>query len=521
MRLFKRQAEAWKYLTDDITTEIVYWGWAWWGKSKLGSFWLATEIASKPWSTWCIWRSELKKIKLSTLVTFRQVLTELWFTDKSYKYDDQKGVMTFKNGSKVVLMDLNYNPSDPEFDRLWSMEFTWVFIDEAQEIDDKARQIINSRIRNLLWPEQYRAKTREECEKWLSEWTKTRPRHWVIHHNEQLSEYSVVLWKQEKPKNFMSCNPWRNFIYTDFYKPWRNGSLEKYRQFIQSLPTDNPFLPPSYIDNLKNLDKISRERLLYGNFDYSDDPWLLFNIDEVSDMFRKKTWEWSYYLTIDAARQGKDATEIWLRKWLHLIKIDRIAKDNLVSQKEFIEKIIDKYSISIDNVIVDEVWVWGWLVDMLWCKGFIANASPLQPYSAKLLSYKKRNYQNLKTQAFFYLQKYVQDWSITIDAEWQLKEDIIEELLFIRQVDIDNDSKIKLEGKKELKERLGRSPDLADMISFRMWWIIKNHHDWTLDEVDLKETNKEENNASFIQSLIDEVEWTKVKTDFEPDFDIY
>ena len=510
IRLFERQAEAWNFLNDDITREIVYGWWAGWWKTKLGSIWLGSMIAALPGSTWCIGRSELKKIKLSTLVTFRQVLTELGFSDKSYRYDDQKGVLTFKNGCKVVLMDLNYNPSDPEFDRLGSMEFTWAFIDESQEIDDKARQILSSRLRNLLGQNLFTTTDKSAAEKRIVDNGKG-----VLYYNEVLKEYWVVMWQQKVPKLFMSCNPGRNFIYTDFYKPRKNNTLEEHRQFVQSLPTDNPFLPQSYIENLKNLDKVSRERLLYGNFDYSDDPWLLFTIDELSEMFvDREPKRARYYITVDAARQGKDSTVIWVWKWLHLFRIVKIDKWSLTVQKEKIQELIEQYDVSVENVIIDEVWVGGWLVDMLWCRWFIANAAPLQPYSARLLPYMKRNYQNLKVQAFFYLQKYVRDWKVSIKAGWQLKEEIIEELLFVRQIDLDNDSKIKLESKKELKERLWKSPDLADMISFRMYWLIKEHHEGEIAPEDKTEVDEKEDLLSFLMAEEDtESVW--------PDLDVY
>lgn len=45
------------------------------------------------------------------------------------------------------------------------------------------------------------------------------------------------------------------------------------------------------------------------------------------------------------------------------------------------------------------------------------------------------------------------------------------ENIFIK--DIDKDGKIKLEEKAELKKRLNRSPDYADMVMFRMIWVVK------------------------------------------------
>lgn len=511
VRLFQKQKIAWDFLHDDETTEIAYWGWAWWGKSLLGSLWLATQIANKPWSTWGIWRSELKKIKLSTFITFKAMLETVGFKEWSYKYDDQKSIMTFTNWCLVVLMDLNDNPWDPNFDRLGSTEYTWFFIDEAQEVSAKAKQIVTSRLRNLTGKTYFYSKEKAEAEQWIKDNGK-----WVLYYNEALNEYDVVMWVQKKPKLLMTLNPWRNFVYTDFYKPAKDGTILAHRQFIQSLPTDNPFLPPAYIDNLRNLDKVSKERLLYWNFEYSDDPWLLFTIDDISAWFKDTKTEWEWFITVDAARQGKDKTVICLWEWMAIKKIISVWKSSLTDLADMIKKIINENDIDIDNVIVDEVWVgWG-LVDILGCRWFIANAAAIQPYSAKFLSYRKRNYSNIKTQAFFYLQKFTPQISIYKDCEF--KEQIIEEALFIRQVDMDNDNKIKLESKKDLKDKLGRSPDYMDAISFRMWWLIKEGH-WEVTEEDIERSDEDINQEALLKFLMEDDDSEKKETTI--DFDIY
>jgi len=475
IRLFSQQETAWNYIQDDITREVWYgWG-AWWWKSVLGSLWLATEIATKPWSTRAIGRSELKKIKLSTLITFKQILKDVWFSEDSYKYDDIKSQLTFKNWCRVVLIDLAENPSDPEFDRLWSSEYTWAFIDEAQEISDKAKQILSSRLRNLTGKQYFYSKSKEECEEWIK-----KNKKWVINEIPKLWEHQVVQWVQKIPKMLMTCNPWRNFIYTDFYKLREKKDLPPHRAFVQSLPTSNPFLPEAYIENLKNLDEVSKQ--LYGNFHYTDDQAYLFTIDTVDEFFqREKTpTDWTFYLTVDAARQWKDITIITLWENCHITDIQIIKKATLTTQAQIIQPIIDKYYIPISNVIVDEVWVGGWLVDLLGCKWFIGNQSAINPYESKILHYKKRNYQNLKVQSFFYLQRYLPKISIYPNCPY--KEQLKEELLFIKQKDLDTDGKIQLESKKDMKAALGRSPDYADAMSFRMYYFIKAHSEWIVDK---------------------------------------
>jgi hypothetical protein len=74
--------------------------------------------------------------------------------------------------------------------------------------------------------------------------------------------------------------------------------------FIPSLATDNPHLSPDYIAQLERSDEITRQRLLYGNFDYDDTNSKLFRTDEVMDMFTSivdRTG--TNYLSVDVARQ--------------------------------------------------------------------------------------------------------------------------------------------------------------------------------------------------------------------------
>ena len=85
--------------------------------------------------------------------------------------------------------------------------------------------------------------------------------------------------------------------------------------------------------------------------------------------------------------------------------------------------------------------------------------------------------------------------------------------MFIRQVDIDNDSKIKLESKKDLKERLWRSPDLADMISMRMYWLIKDHYEWKEETILQPKTQEQKDEEELLAFLMDEPEEEQTELD--------
>ena len=52
------------------------------------------------------------------------------------------------------------------------------------------------------------------------------------------------------------------------------------------------------------------------------------------------------------------------------------------------------------------------------------------------------------------------------------QDEIMEEFAQIKQKDMDKDGKLKIVGKDEVKEALGRSPDAADTFLMRMWFEL-------------------------------------------------
>ena len=131
-------------------------------------------------------------------------------------------------------------------------------------------------------------------------------------------------------------------------------------EFIPSLVRDNPWVDEKFIERLERLPEssIRKQRLLYGNFDFDDNPGILYDQNTIEKMFnREYDGDTTPFITIDAARQGKDGTEIGRWEGLHLKEIKTIQKGDLVTQANEIQMQIDKYGVSIDNVIVDEVGV--------------------------------------------------------------------------------------------------------------------------------------------------------------------
>ena len=130
--------------------------------------------------------------------------------------------------------------------------------------------------------------------------------------------------------------------------------MPDYRVFIPALATDNPNLDSKYIEQLQKADEITRQRLLYGNFDYDDMAGKLFRRDEVEDLFKANIDEGkTMYLSCDVARLGKDCTVISLWRGLECLEI--IKKNGLTTDQtaKFIKDMEAEYHIHRNNIIID------------------------------------------------------------------------------------------------------------------------------------------------------------------------
>lgn len=440
----KKQWEAIKYLYDDITTEIGYWGWAWGWKSFLWVFWVWSMCMKYPQTRWFFWRKELVNLRRTTLNSYYKFLWKYEIPEENRgKLNWQDNTIRFNNWSEIILLDLAYQPSDPLYTRFGSLELTGWFIDESNEIDVQCITIINTRI-----------------------WRQNNREYWI------------------KPKLLETFNPDKWHVYDRYYKPYKSWTSPEYRKFIPALATDNPHIDPNYIDQLMKSDNTTKQRLLYWNFDYDDTAWKVFRYDEVLDIFNNNIDNsWVRYLSCDVARLGKDNTVISIWEWLECWEI--IIKNWLTTDQtaKLIRDYESQYWIHRNNIIIDSDWVWWWVADQLrWCTQFINNGRPFDDWF-------KQNYSNLKTQCYFKLREYAEKRTVRIIADWDIKEQLSQELSNIMLKNEFIDQKIQLESKEDMKRRLGRSPDIADSIMMRMYyevcWIWWDTDEWWVYDVDI------------------------------------
>ena len=388
--------------------------------------WLIEQCQTYPATRWLMGRSKLKTLKETTLNTFFELTSNLKLST-SYNYNSQTGVITWTNGSEILLKDLYSYPADPNFDSLGSLEITGAFIDECNQISFKAWQIVTSRIRY------------------------------------KLNEYNLT------PKILGTCNPAKNWTYSKFYLPTAAGTINETRKFIQSLPTDNPNLPLSYLDSLLALDENSKQRLYYGNWEFDNDPARLIDFDKIQNIFTNDFVDaGDMYISADIARYGSDKMVILVWSGFRVIEIFTLDKSSITETAEAIKSLMNKHRVPLSNVIADEDGVGGGVVDIVRCKGFVNNSKALKEENNNV------EYQNLKTQCYYKLAELIQSNKLFIDCNNADVQDIItKELEQVKRDKIDQDGKLRILPKEKVKELIGHSPDYSDALAMRFYFDLK------------------------------------------------
>lgn len=213
------------YVVDDFTVTH---------NSFLGASWLISCCLRWPNMRMVVGRKTLKSLRESTWNTICMIAKDWGLKEGvNYKINNLSGEMTFWNDSKIIMKELSFQPSDPSYLRFGSSEFSGCFLDECGELDEKAVEILFSRIR------------------------------WNIPN-------TLVV-----PKMLMSTNPCLGWVRSRFVLDDDGNDVicKKYERYIPFSVYDNPDseFRRQYLNGLMRIsNKADRERLLYGNWQYVD-----------------------------------------------------------------------------------------------------------------------------------------------------------------------------------------------------------------------------------------------------------
>lgn len=494
IRPTRKQQLAWDALSfnNKEFKNIGFGGGAGGGKTWLACEWLITNCYFFPYSRWFIGRQELTRLKKSTYETFKKVCRYHKIPDSDWRLDNQNSVIIFENGSRIDLIDVAFKPADPDYERFGSLEYTGGFGEECGEWHFDAFDILKSRIGRH---NHFNRETNTMCEKPLD--FKERP-----------DKYLHII--ELPPKLLLTFNPSRGWLYRTFYEPWKKGTLEHGYTFIQTLYSDNPYTADMYgeqLDGIKN--KINKARLKDGDWEYSDDIGAMTTLEHLQDMFSNTIiLDNERYMTIDVAGKGQidadgnetknDSTVFTIWNGLQIEKIIKKVHDSIPTTTQNAKDIASAERIPYSHIAVDANGIGAGVAGgLVGCVAFNSNSSAFltkaeirdkkSRVSTNLLPAIQTVYANLKTQCAFKLAEIINEHKISCSYVGDYRDEIIADLTAtLQERDIEKDGKKKMVTKEDIKNELGRSPDVGDTMLMRMYWELRNDAN---DKDPLKDAN--------------------------------
>ena len=434
----EKQKKALKILRDDTTNVLIYGGGAGSGKTVLGCNWLLFMCLLYPGTRWYVARNELKTIVGTVYQTFKDICKKYGFED--YKFNAVKNILTFGNGSTIDLLEIKTQPSDPYHEDLGSYEFTGGWIEEAGEIDYEGAKAIRGR---------------------TGRWKNV--------------EFGI------KQKLFITCNPKKNWVYTEYYKPFTRNELPENVIFLPALIVDNPFMGLEWIEQLRQTyknDKLNRARLLEGNWEYETNENSLCEYEMIEQIFKNNHVEQGRtYITADIARLGSDKARIGVWRGWRLIYVKSFDVSKTTDIQDAINLLRRKYQIPKNKCIADEDAVGGGVVDNCGILGFNNGGKVIKERGVYRERKDAPQYRNIQVQCLFKLADKVNEGGLWImaDLTGEEKEEIKEELDQIQSIESDQ-NKLDLKRKSEIKKDIGRSPDWRDMLLMRVYFDLKSNN---------------------------------------------
>lgn len=416
----KEAAKAW--LNPDIS-DIVFGGGKGGGKSYLGCSLIFGDALLYPNTSYFIARKSLNDLRKYTVPSIYEVFNHWGISSGYYNFNAQDSIFNLHNKSRVLLLDAKPIPSDPLFMRFGSMQFTRGWIEEAGEFESAAKN-------NLM--------------------------------------ASIGRWNNKKyglsPKLLQTCNPSKNYLYSDYYKKAKEGTLEPWKAFITSLLDDNKMLSPEYKTNLlRSLTQNQIERLVRGNWEFDDDPSTLCDYRDICDLFyndhiKPGADKW---ITADLAMKGRDRfIAMYWDGFIGSIMIDKKISTGKEIEED-LRKLSSETGTPRSHIIADTDGMGNYL----------------ESYLNNIVEFKGNTkasdelYNNMRSQCYFKVAEKVNKHEIKIICQNKEQEESLKDELGVLKIDDINadDKKKKIIPKDKMKELLGKSPDIMDNLEMRMY----------------------------------------------------
>lgn len=432
----EKQSVAWNELQRIEIKELLYGGAKGGGKSVFGCYWsylMAYDIAQKyfptppefPLSVGFMGRKVGRDFRDTTLGTWKRFIP-------ADRYDIKGKPAEIIIAKRVKLLTGGLDRSE-DIQKFNSAELAFAFIDQAEEtvVDDIS--VLRASMR-------------------------------------------LTINGDELPyKLLFTANPRQCWLKDEFI-----NNPAPFRKFVQALPGDNPLLPKSYIDNLKDSFKHRPELLqayLYGDWDSFEgtdqiirDSWIRAAIDRQANQPISKI-----FITCDTARFGDDETVILV---MDNAEIEKMVILPYCTAPEIVTKLAQLSHQNDDCTIVVETVgsdLGAAVIDYLRKEGKHAIE-----YTPQGKSMKPEVYQNIRAEAWSEAARIlsrgtfddVTNCPVCVnnndDKNFHYMGDKIRSQLCTPEYKF-RGGKTLVEPKADVKDRIGCSPDRADAYVMALW----------------------------------------------------
>lgn len=295
-----------------------------------------------------------------------------------------------------------------------------------------------------------------------------------------------------------TCNPNDGWVKEHIYNKWKNpakyGKLPDRIKVIEFNMEDSFLYKTGYYDRFMTNPEQWKQRYLYNNWDYQDDENSLFKMRILDNIHRDDFDSTATgYQGTDVAREGKDRSVIAVIKGNTLVDIQIRTKEDLDALAEPHEKeappytdilaresikIAGVYSIGYQHASGDAVGNGAGFIDACRMRGFKLNefkagARPIEATTIRdpdILTrpdiqqrqIASQAYNNLRSQMYHQLAMDMQKGEFFFWNGCPHLAELKQELLYHGA---DQSAKVlEVESKDSIRERLGKSPDLADAV---------------------------------------------------------
>ena len=434
LNLYPKQKEVLRVLLDPAYShiyQVLYGGAIRSSKTYTAAVYVLTVCLNYPGVRGVVVRRNRNLLELNFLESLAEVCGHAYGPNAPLPYQVIKSpnlVIKWDNGSEVLLIGLDQG-RDQFFNRIRGWSGAFAVLEEGQEQDDEA---ILSTLGSRL---------------------------------SQAGSFGL------SPKVLITCNPSppHHFLHRLFYSPKKEGTLPPFRYFVQAGPKDNLSLDDQWHAMQAATMTPQDYQINYlGNWEYVTTEGEIFQADSLHHAFANPPRKTGlHYITCDPATDtGKDSTVVTVWHGMDLIRLVRSPDANAAQVVGLVREMQQIYNVPSNRVIVDSTGVGYGICQALNAVPFMASSSPL----------KGEPYNHLKSQLYFRLAQGIGKGEVTFQGiDPQTQGMIMEELLAHKHVDPYKDTKNKVTPKDVVKANIGRSPDLSDAISFRMWFVYQSN----------------------------------------------